>query len=326
MLSPDEVTQTTDALEQLSRSANRRNTPSERRHSILQQRQTDSLPSLAPETPNAKLAWRQVTLLREENKHLHSQLDVQRAEVQRLISERDMLKSEAEREVAVIHNGQQQEVVQYQNHLQELMNEHNRLQQAYAGLEQHYQELSATFQHGIEEEVHKRIADSAAEISLTPTQTPEMMQDAIKELERQVKEEGDRYLAEAVYLKREANRMINTLEQERQQLATLRQEVYAWQHNVRQQAEVRQKTLHARLHDRWRIASLLTSLGLVGLLVVLQLVCLALLHVSVAVPIAFALVAPIVVCIICAFIFTKPVTMLNHMFKSAPHRKRANKR
>ncbi len=326
MLSPDEVTQTTDALEQLSRSANRRNTPSERRQNILQQRQTDSLPSLAPETPNAKLAWRQATQLREENKHLHVQLEVQRAEVQRLIGECETLKNEAEREVAVIHNGQQQEIAQYQTHLQEMMNERNRLQEAYAGLEQRYQELSTTFQQTIEEEVRKRITDIAHEITLAPAQTPEMLQDAVKELERQAKEEGDRYLAEAVYLKREAKRMINTLEQERQQLATLRQEVYAWQHNVRQQAEVRQKTLHDRLHDRWRVASFLTSLGLVGLLVVLQLLCLALLHISVAGPTAFALVAPIVACILCAFIFTKPVTMLNHMFKSAPHRKRVKKR
>ena len=326
MLSPDEVTQTTDAIEQLSRNANHRSTPSERRQNILQQRQTDTLPSLAFETPNAKLAWRQVTQLREENRHLRFDLEVQRAEVQRLTSECDTLKSEFEREVAVIHNGQQQEIVQYQNHLQEMMDERNRLQEAQAGLEQRYQELSTALQNAVEEEVHKRVANLTREISLAPAQVPEVLQDAVKELERQAKEEGDKYLAEAVYLKREARRMINTLEQERRQLAKDRQEVYSWQHNMKEQAELRQRTLHDRLHARWRVASLLTSLGLVALLIVLQLVCLSLLHVSVAVPVAFALIAPIVVCIICAFIFTKPLTMLHHMFKSAPHKKKVKKR
>ncbi len=326
MLSPDEVTQTTDTLEQLSRSANRRSTPTERRQNILQQRQTDILPSLEPETPNAKLAWRQVTQLREENRHLLSKLEIQRTEVQRLMNEYDSLKSESEREIAIIHNGQQQEIVQYQNHLQELMDERNRLQEAQAGLEQRYQELSTTFQHAVEEEVHKRIADIAHDISLAPGQTPGALQEAIKGLERQAKEEGDKYLAQAVYLKREAKRIMNALEQERQELATQLQEVYTRQHNVKEQAELRQKALHDRLHARWRVASLLTSLGLVGLLVVLQLICLALLHVSLAVPVAFALLAPIVICVACAFIFTKPVTMIRHMFKSAPHLKRAKKR
>ena len=325
MLSPDEVTQTTGTLEQLSRNASPRSTPTERRQTILQQRQTDTLSPLTFETPNAKLAWRQVTQLREENRHLRYDLDAQRTEVQRITNEYDALKSKFESEVAIIHNGQQQEIVQYQNHLQEMMDERNRVQEAHVALEQRFQELSTAFQHAIEEEVNKRIANIAQDFSLTSTQVPEALQGVVKELDRQAKEEGDRYLAEVVYLKRETKRMIDKIQEDRQQLATERQELYKWQSNMKEQAQLRQKTLHDRLHARWRVASLLTSLGLVVLLVVLQVITLSLLHVTLAVPIAFALLAPIVICIICAFIFTKPLTMIHHMFKSAPHKKKAKK-
>lgn len=323
-MSLDEVTQNTDTLEQLSRNTSPRSTPAERRQTILQHRQTDTLSPLTLETPNTKLG-RQAVQLREENRRLRFDLDTQKAEVQRLSSEYDTLKSKFESEVAVIHSGQQQEIVQYQNHLQEMMDERNRLQEASTTLQQRYQELSTTFQHAVEEEVNKRITNSVQEFSLAPDRVPEALRDAVKELNRQAKEEGDRYLAEAVYLKREARRMIDKMQEERQELATQRQELYSWQYNMKEQAELRQKTLHDRLHARWRVASLLTSLGLVGLLIVLQIVCLALLHVSLAVPIAFALIAPIIVCVICAFIFTKPLTMLHHMFKSAPHKKKVKK-
>jgi predicted nucleic acid-binding Zn-ribbon protein len=283
------------------------------------------LAAVTLETPNVKMARRQVTQLREENRHLRFDLDTQRAEVQRLTSKYEELKSKFESEVAVIHNGQQQEIVQYQKHLQEVMNEHNRVQEAYTALEQRYQELSTSFQHALEEQANKHVTTPAHDVNLESPPSSETSQGAKKEGDRQTWEEGDRYLAEAVYLKREAKRMIDTLQEERQQLATQRQELYSWQYNMREQAALRQKTLHDRLHARWRVASLLTSLGLVGLLIVLQIVCLALLHVALAVPIAFALVAPIVVCIGCAFIFTRPLTMVHHMFKSAPHKKKAQK-
>ncbi len=321
MLSPDEVTQNTDTLEQLSRNASHRSTPTERRQTILQQRQTDTLSPLTLETSNSKLG-RQATQLREDNRRLRFDLDTQKAEVQRLTSAYNTLKSKFESEVAVIHNGQQQEIVQYQNHLQEMMDERNRLQEASTAIAQRYQELSSLFQHNVEQEVNKRIASIAGELGLASTQAPEAVQDAVKKLDRQAKEEGDRHLAEAVYLKREAGRMINMLQEERQELATEKQEFYTWQSNMKEQAELRQKTLHDRLYARWRVASLLTSLGLAVLLIVLQIVCLSLLHVALATPIVLSLVGPIVVCVICAFIFTRPLTMLHHMFKSAPHKKK----
>lgn len=326
MLSPDEVTQTTDALEQLPRNFDHRSALAERRHNILQQKQTDSLSSIPAETSNAKLAWRQVTQLREENRHLHAKLDAQHEEITQLISKYDALKSELEQEIAVIHSSHQQEIAQYQSHLQETIDERNRLYEAQVGLGQRYQDLSTTFQHVVEEEVQKRIEEIASGISLAPDQSPEALQDVVKELERQAKEEGDKHLAEAVYLKREAKRLISTLEQERQQLAVQRQEIYVRQHSVREQAELRQKSLEDRLHARWRVSSLLTALSLMGLLIVLQLISLALLHVSVVGAVAFALIVPVVICVICAFVFTKPVTMLHHMFKSAPHQKKVKKR
>lgn len=322
MLSPDEVTQTTDALEQLPRNFDRRSAVTERRQNILQQKQTEALPSLSVDNSNAKLAWRQVTQLREENRHLQSKLGVQRDELEQLISEYEALKCE----ITIIHSGHQQEIAEYQSHLQETVDERNRLYEAQMGLEQRYQALSTTFQHAVEEEVHQRIEEIARGISLAPGQAPDALQAVVKELERQAKEEGDKYLAQVVYLKREVKRLLSTLEQERQQLAVQHQEIYARQHSAREQAELRQKTLHDRLHTRWRVASLLTALGLVGLLVVLQLLCLSLLHVSLVAPVAFALIVPIVVCIVCAFVFTQPVATLHHMFKNgAPQRKKVKK-
>ena len=330
MLSPDEVTQTTDALEQLPRNFDRRSAVTERRHNILQQKQTDALPALPADNSNAKLAWRQVTQLREENKHLQSRLNTQRDELEQWISKYNALKNAYEREIAVIHSDHQSEITQYRNHLQEAVDERNRLREAQEGLEQRYQDLSTTFQHAVEEEVHQRIEEIARGMSLAPDQAPDVLRDVVKELGRQAKEEGDKYLAQVVYLKREVKRLQSTLEstleQERQQIAAQRQELYARQHSMREQAELRQKTLHDRLYARWRVASLLTALGLMALLVVLQLICLSLLHVPLVAPVAFALIVPIVICIVCAFVFTQPVTMLHHMFKSVPQQKKVKKR
>src|SRR5436190_14578054 len=138
MLSPEDLTQetiapTTDVIERPLRTFDHRSVLSERRQSILHQKSsekhTDFLPALTSEIPPSRMAWRQVILLREENRRLRAELETQHAELQRLAQ------TEYENELAVVHHGYQQEVELYQNHLRELMEERNSMQQAYFELE-----------------------------------------------------------------------------------------------------------------------------------------------------------------------------------------------
>lgn len=86
MLSPDDVTQT-GPIEQLPRSFDLRSAFSERRQHILQQKQTDALPTVPIETHGMKNVFRQVLLLRGENKRLRAELEGLREERQRLVTE-----------------------------------------------------------------------------------------------------------------------------------------------------------------------------------------------------------------------------------------------
>jgi len=68
--SPDEVSQTTEALQELPRMSHRRSALHGRKHSVQTYKHTDDLPELTGAPRNIALAWRQVTQLREENKRL----------------------------------------------------------------------------------------------------------------------------------------------------------------------------------------------------------------------------------------------------------------
>ena len=118
MLPPDDSTQTAGSSERTSRSHNRRDSLSERRQNILHQKHTDTLPVVNSEAPNGRIAWRQLIQLREENKRLRWEL------------------AEFEGEIEAIHSGHQQEIEQYQNHLQSLMEERDSLKESHYQLEQ----------------------------------------------------------------------------------------------------------------------------------------------------------------------------------------------
>lgn len=321
MLSPDEMTQTTEALEQLPRTLDRRSSASERRQSILQHKQTEGLPVVTTEPPNGRVAWRQVILFREENRRLRGELEDQQAELQRLMSDYTTLRDGVEQEVAVIHNGYRKEIEQYQTHLQEMMEERNRLQEANAQLEQRYQELYHTFRDEVEQEARKMMTEAAQTVILAPEKVPDLLHDVVKTVELQVRQEEDKHLVEALYFKREVQRIADLLEQERQQMSKERQQLAVWQNSVREQAELRYKTLDARLRTRWRTVSVGTSVGLLALLVVLQFICLAFLHVAVMTPVAVAILAPIVLCVIGAIVLAGPLDMLKHFYLSVPHKK-----
>lgn len=322
MLTPDEITQDTGPLEQLPRILDRRSTLNGRRQTLLQQKQTDALPQLTTETPNAKLAWRQVVQLREENRRLRFELQEKQAELQQLVHEYQALQETFDKEVAVIHSAHQQVTEQYQGHLRELMEERNRLHDLHADLEQRYKDLYHSFQDAAEEEARKMLTEAAQTVILSPDNTPVLLQDVVKTVELQVRQQEDKHLIEAMYLKREIQRIAKQLEQERQQINQERQQLVALQLSIREQAELRQKTLASRLQTRWKLASIFTSIGLPILLVVLQFIFLALFHVSMIGPVSIAILAPIVVCVVLALALVNPIKMVKIIYTSAPHKKK----
>ena len=320
--SSDDVTQTTDALEHVPELPESRNVLRERRQSMQRQKQTDMLPHLANATPNARLAWRQVTQLREENRHLRFELENQRAERECLLSEHQALQAKYEHEVAVTPDGHRQEVEHYQGRLQEMIEERNRLQEAHHELERRYQELYHQFQDAVEEEAQKMVTEAARTLELSPGSTPSLLQDVMKTLELKARQVEDKHLMEVLYLKREIQRMAGRLAHERKLLDEERQNLLALQNSVREQAELRHKTLEARFHARRRMTVVTAILIGPALLVALQFVCLVLFRVHIAATTSLALVAPIVVFFAAAVVFAGPISMIKYIYTGAPHRKK----
>ncbi|GCE12580.1 hypothetical protein [Tengunoibacter tsumagoiensis] len=325
MFSPDEIAQTTEALESMtealekvSRPLDRRVSASERRQNLLQHKHTDILPTVSPESPGVRLAWRQVIQLREENRHLRTELDYQQKELQQLQVEYDALKAELQEEIAVIHSGHGQEIAQYQSHLQEIMEERNRIHTQYLELEQHYHELADAFAEQLESRTRQFVEDATNAVLSDSEQTTYLLHDVVKTVELQVRQEEDKYLAETLYFKRELQKIADQLEQERQQIAEERQQLFAWQYNLRQQATLRYQVLHDRLRLRWRFASILTSLGLLALLVILQFIALALFHVRMVAALSLAILAPLLLCtLIFLIIESGPLKLLRHLMEAS---------
>lgn len=340
---PEDFTQTTDALdaglqdtgaleanlkdtgvlETLPRTLDWRSILNERRQSILQQKQTESLPRLTNgDTANTKVAWRQVLQLREENRRLRFDLEEQRSELQRLIAEYTAMQEEFDREIAIIHNGHQQEIEHYHQHLNEMIDERNRLQDAHSLLEQRYQNLYHSFQDAAEEEAQKMVTEAAKTLELPSGTTPVLFQDVVKTVEFKVRQEEDKHLIEALYLKREVQSMAEKLQQARQQIDQERQNLLIMQNTVREQAVLRHKMLQARLEARWTMKSVCTAIGVLFLLVVMQFVFLYFLNVRVAPAVSLSILAPIVLCIVCAILFATPYKTIKHIYTGAPHRKK----
>jgi chromosome segregation ATPase len=333
MLSSDDLTQTTDelvtgelqtgALERLPRILDRKSLVSERRQSILHQKQiTDALPNLTPDTPNAKVAWRQVMQLREENRRLRFDLDEAQTELQRLVADYKALQAEFEREASIIHNGHQQELEHYQSQLNEATAERDRLREAQQQLEQRYQDLYHSFQEMVDEEARKMVSEATKTLTLSPDSRPVLLQEMMETVESQVRRVEDKHLVEALYLKREVERMAEQMEQKQRQLDQELQNLLSMQLTVREQAKLRMKVLHSRLHARWTVKSVSTTLGVLALLIVLQFVSLALFHIQIGSSLSLSLITPIVVCVILALILATPINMIKHFYTGAPHKRR----
>ncbi len=323
MFAPDDTAQTTDAFEQLPRTqvhSRRSASPGRRQH--LREQQTDTLSSLSLEHLQGKAVGRQVALLREQNRQLRTAYQEQSAEMQRLVEDYKNLKAELGKEVAIIDHGHQQEVEYYQGQYQELQSERERLLADNQKLEQRFAEIQQVFQDTVEEEARRLMTEVARAAVEAPATAPTLIQDVVKTVELYLRKEEDKHLAETLYLKREVQRMAAVLEQERQELQEERQRVLTLQLSARKQATLRHKTLHERLRLRWRLASAMTSLGLLALFIVLQFVFLAFFHVHLIGPVALSIISPIVICILLAIALAAPLDLIKRIYTSAPHKKK----
>jgi hypothetical protein len=333
MLSSNEIPQSIDApetgeletgaLERLSTTTNRRHVLSERRQSILQQKQTDSLPQLDKEailSPHAKIAWRQVIQLREENRRLRSELETQRQELQQLLDDPAFFKKHFGQEVSRIESSYKQELEEYQKKLQLTGEENKDLQARYTSLEQQYQELYHTFQVKVEEEARKMIIETAKTLEITPDSPTDVLQDIVKTVELRVRQQEDKHLLEALYLKRELQRMAAILQKEREQIEKERQNLFAMQYTAREQAQLRQKVLQEGLRARWIVKSVTTTIGALFLLLILQFLFLTAFRIPLEGRLSFSLIAPVVVGIMLAILVATPLKMIKQFYEGAPHR------
>ena len=289
MLTPDDMDQTTGPIERPSRTMSHRDIMNERRQSKLQQKQTDILPALNGDSASGKLAMRQVVQLREENRRLHAEL------------------AEYERDIEAIHNSHTQETEQHQTHLHELMEERNRLQEAHLQLERRYQELYHSFQAAVEEEAQSMVNRATQTLDLHPDERPVTKNDIMKTVELHIKEVEERHTAEAVYLMQQAQRKAlqvqHELARERVKITTEQEKLQAQQKAIREQAKTNELALEKRLHHQWTLALASMATLLLLILPLLQVIFFSLVHVQLTTPMWFALVGPVVLCVLLAVLF-----------------------
>ncbi|HEX4203536.1 MAG TPA: hypothetical protein VHZ51_04940 [Ktedonobacteraceae bacterium] len=308
-------TQETDALARLPHIPDHRSMLSEKRRHILQQKQqprTEQLPQLSSDTSGAKVAWRFVAQLRAENHRLRCTISDQEHALQRVTDEYGAVQTARDQEMAVVHTGYQQELASQQANFRELLDERNRLQEAYTRAEHNYQQLYHTFQDVVEEEAQKRVMEAVYVLESSPNHAvPPLLQHAVQILGDRAQQMAEKMLVDALFLKRKAQTLVEQLQAQHVELDEERQRLLAVQQTAREQSELRQQTARVRLKERWRVATLATSIGLLMLLVLLQFVFLTWLHVPLNGLLSAALLAPIVLCTALALCGSQPLTMVS---------------
>ena len=286
------------------------------------QTQTNMRPFLLSDTSTTKETRSTAAQLRAENAHLHQKLMEQEQQIRQLIHDYSTLRTEHAHTIATIHDGHQQDLEHYQTHLREAIEERNRLQETCTHLEENYQQLYHRFQEVVEEEVQKRLTEATYALQTSPDTAPPILQDALRIFERRARQIEEKSLVETLFLKRELQLLATRLQEERKQLDQERQNLLTMHHTVCEQVELQQKLAKARLHTRWRVASLATAVGSLAMLVILQFLFLYVFHARLTPSVSFALLAPILLCVVLAFTFSKPASMAKHMYFSAPHKKK----
>ncbi len=311
MLSSDDSAQTTGSFERIARPYNHRELLNERRRNILQQKQTDHLPSIANDPPSGRIAWRQLIQLREENKRLRWEL------------------AEIARDIEVMRSQDQQEINYYQTQLQAALASQERAQEEYYQIENRYQELIHTFKSAVEEEANKIVDEAARTIELTPGNRPAEVNDVVKTVELRVRQVEDKHAAEALYLMRQAQRKASKLEQElaieREQIAAERQNLHNLQNSAREQAELRKRVVEDRLRAQYTLSLALMTTVLLLLLPIMQVTLFSFLHVQVTQEDLAILFAPIIICAVLAAIFARLRSSTRMITTSVPHKKAEKK-
>ncbi|GER85332.1 hypothetical protein KTAU_39670 [Thermogemmatispora aurantia] len=268
---------------------------------------------------------RQLVLLREENKRLRSELAEQRAELERLVAAYNAQQASFDEELAALKEGHQQQIEQYQAHLRDMLAENRQLQSEKQFLQGQYKDLQRNFQQAVEEEAHKMIAEAANTIIMRPDHVPSLFQDVKKTIELKVRQEEDEQAAAALYLIRDAQRRARQLEEElaheRQQIASERQQLLQMQQSIREQAELRYKTLVSHLGGRWSLAVTLSVLLLIVPLPVLQSLFYFVLHF----PAMVSLYVPILICLVLITIFARLRVAMATYYSSAPRKSSTTK-
>jgi len=288
-------------------STNRRELLNERRQNILQQKHTDSLPAIPNDASSGKNAGRQMKHLREENMRLRWELN--------------NMQDQFDNELGTMHNSYQQQILEYQNQLRDLMEDHNRLQAVRLELEQRYQQLYQNFQNAIEEEARKMVTEAVQTGEITPEHTPFLLRDARKTIELHARQVEDQHIAQALQLMREAQSKAQQLEQEldqeRRQMLAERQSVLNFQNRVREQEKLRFDAQRTRLHAQW--------MGTLIMTVILSLICflgIQALFFSFAGPsLLIPSIAAIIISAALSFFFARLAIFLNPIRESAPHTK-----
>jgi hypothetical protein len=298
-------------IEHPSRPMSRREFLNERRQSILQQKQTDALPAIPGDAPNGKGAGRHAKHLREENMRLRWELS--------------NLQEQFDNELGAMHNSYQQQIVEYQNQLRDLMEDHNRMQAAKLELEQSYQQLYHNFQNAVEEEAQKMVTEAVSTVEITPEHTPVLLRDARKTIELHARQVEDKHVAQALNLMRDAQRKAQQLEQEldheRRQMQAERQSVLNFQNRVREQEKLRFEAQRTRLHAQWA--------GTVTVMVITSVICFLVIQACVFYFVdpsfSFSSIAAIVVCAILSLFAARMAIFFNHIRESTPHTKSVKK-
>jgi hypothetical protein len=239
-----------------------------------------------------------------------------------LASERRDLASEIE----TIHKGYQQEIQQYQMHLAEMMEERNQLLEEYQMLEHRHQELYYNFLASVEEEAHRMVTEATRTItlSLKGNETPPLLRDTVETLEAHARQLEDEHTAHTLYLMREAQRKAALLEEqlrrERQQIAEERQNLVNLQNSVREQAQLRYKTIQSRLQARWKLQLVIATGILLVVLLFGQAIGLHLLRVPMSASLILTLIAPVFLCpmVVYAYAYLRKLTL--YIYQGAPHR------
>jgi len=302
MLSSDDTTQSTGAIEKVARPYNHKDHVYERRQQILQQKQTDALPNPYSQNIQGRIVWRQNIQLREENKRLRSEL------------------AKYLNEIDSIHNAHQRDIPQYKSRLDTVTAQLNRAMQDHQELEKRYQELYHSFQSSVEEEAHNILAEAARTLELHTDNGATT--DTMKTVELHFRQIEEQHTTESLYLLRQTQKKAFQLEQEltleQLQIAAERENMQNLHNSFLEQAELRKRIVEDQLRAKFITMIIVIATVFVALLFAGQLFFLSLLQIPDTQTLNLALILPIVICIVLVGIIAYLRSTARSLFEIAP--------